>query len=482
MKIARYPVSPAVAYIVSVAFDKGFSIITIPLVAGYLVPADYGRLDVAVSLIEFIGLVMSFGMGETLIRFAGTAEDVDTRRKAGAELVGAALLVAAVLGAGLQIAAPWIASWLTISVGTGALRAALLGATLTALVEMPLVWVRLQGRVDLFLAFTATRSMVQVLLMWLVLKAGLGADGILIANGGVVVVIATLLGAQQLRDTGIALSVIALKRVASYGVPIVGAMLAMFALGSLNRWFMSGTVPDSEIAFFGLAFKLALAAPLLLQPFALWWNPRRIAVLNGPGGLEESARAWGLGFSVLAVSALGVALIGPAFIELMLPKTYAGASFYLPFVVLICFLNELNTLCNVGVYARTTGLAVLAVNCAGAVAAVAGYLMLTGKLGVFGVVASMITGHIVRLALFIYLGREVAPIRYPWLSASAMLALGGAAVCLAPGPSMVVARIAWTILSVALSLVVLVGLGLLRVPAVWLPSSIRRVFYAVGNG
>ena len=43
---------PAVAYIVSVLLDKGFSVLTIPLVATYLPPNRYGQLDVAVSVIE----------------------------------------------------------------------------------------------------------------------------------------------------------------------------------------------------------------------------------------------------------------------------------------------------------------------------------------------------------------------------------------------------------------------------------------------
>jgi O-antigen/teichoic acid export membrane protein len=477
--LAKVP--PPVAYIVSVAFDKGFSIITIPLVAAYLVPRDYGRLDVAVSLIEFTGIVMGFGMGETLIRFASTAGDDDARRRAGAELIGAALIVAVTLGAAIQIAAPAMAQWLAISVDLSALRLGLVAATVSALIEMPLVWLRLEGRAGRFLAFSVLRSLLQVLLLWLVLRAGWGADGILIANGVSVILLAAVLGAMQIHATGIALSVTALRRVGNYGVPIVGAMLAMFALGSLNRWFLSGRVPDAEIAFFGLAFKLALAAPLLLQPFALWWNARRIAALSSPNGLEESAWAWGLGYSVLTISALGVALVGPVFIEIALPKSYAGASIYLPFVVAICFLNELNTLCNAGAYARATGLAVLATNVAGALAAVAGYALLTPVYGVPGAIAAMIAGHVVRLSLFLWLGRELAPIRYPVLPAAIVLAVCVGAIWLAPASTAIAARLAWTSLAVVVVAALQVALGLLRIPLAFLPASLRRPADAVGR-
>ncbi|MFX8453511.1 hypothetical protein ABTL48_21175, partial [Acinetobacter baumannii] len=83
-----------------------------------------------------------------------------------------------------------------------------------------------------------------------------------------------------------------------------------------------------------------LATPLLLQPFLLWWSPRRIAALHRPGGLDESRWAWGLGYSVLVLSALAIALAAPVFIALFLPKSYAGASVFLPLVVVVCALNE----------------------------------------------------------------------------------------------------------------------------------------------
>ncbi|MFK9842411.1 hypothetical protein ACJENN_25500, partial [Escherichia coli] len=91
-----------------------------------------------------------------------------------------------------------------------------------------------------------------------------------------VALIAALLVASQLRSTGIELSWVAARQLGLYGLPLVGSALAMFALGSCNRWFLSGNVPDADIAFLGLASKLALATPLLLQPFLLWWSPRRI--------------------------------------------------------------------------------------------------------------------------------------------------------------------------------------------------------------
>ena len=456
--------APPLAYAASVAVDKGFSIVSIPLLAAYLMPSDYGRLDVAISLIESAGLVMSFGMADTLVRFAGMAHSETERKRCISELLACALLLTFAIGAALQLAAPWLADTFKISISTTALRWGLFGATLTALIELPLMWLRLADRAGLFLAITGVRSAIQVMAMWLVLRAGYGADGILIANGMTILVLSCLLTAWQIAETGLAFSVVALRRIVNYGVPLVLAALAMFALGSCNRLFLSGQVADSEIAFLGLATKLALAAPLLFQPFNLWWGARRFTALGEPDGLEQSAWAWGLGYSMLIVSALGVCMVGPVFIELAFPGHYAEASHYLPFVVLICVLNELNTLCNTGTYARDNGLGVLAANSCGAVVAVAGYAILTPTFGVPGVIGATIAGHLMRLAVFLHTGHALAPIRYPFAAAAAVFMLAATAIAFAPPASQLVARTVWSVLAVAGTCAAISGLRLVVVP------------------
>lgn len=470
----RFRLSPPAAYVASVAVDKGFSIISIPLMAAYLAPSNYGRLDVAVSLIESAGLVMSFGMAETLVRFAGVAEGEAERRRCMSELLAAALLVALTIGTLLQLATPWLAAALKITVSIPALRWGLLGATMTALIEMPLMWLRLRGQAGLFLTIIALRSAIQVVAMWLVLNAGLGADGILVANGVAILILSIGLSVWQIADTGLAFSPEAFRRISHYGVPLVLAALAMFALGSFNRFFLSGRVQDSEIAFLGLATKLALAAPLMFQPFYLWWSPRRFNVLSQPGGLEESAWAWGIGYSMLILSALGVCLAGPVFIDLAFPHNYAKASIYLPFLVLVCVLNELNALCNTGTYARTNGLGVLLANGSGAVVAILGYALFAPSYGVPGVIAATIAGHIVRLVIFLKSGEALAPIRYPFAAAVAVFVLAAALVVLAPPPTELAARVLWSLLAAICTAAAILGLRLVVVPRSLFSSAFWR--------
>ncbi|MEZ5843439.1 MAG: oligosaccharide flippase family protein [Hyphomicrobiaceae bacterium] len=458
----------------SVFFDKGIALLTIPLAAAYMAPAEFGRLDVAVSLIEIVGLVLALGHGECLLRFASTAETDADRHRVAAEFLGSAVVAAVALGLILQLAAPLLVSALSIGVDLSAMRFALAGAAVTALIDMPLMWLRLHQRAGGIFAFSVSRSLIQVATMWLVFALGYGAEGLLVGNAVIAVAIALVLSIVHARNHGIALARRGMARAMSYGSPLVISGLATFAVGSLSRWFLSGSVTDAEIAHMALAIKLGLATSLGLQPFALWWIARRMAVLMEPDGRSRSAELWGCGVAILVAGAAAVALTAPVFIHFVFPPGYHAAIALLPAAVLVCVLNELNTLTNVGSHLRTTGLSVMGVNLAGAVAAVAGYALLIPWLGVLGALVAMMLGHAVRLVLFLYDGHIVAPIPYPAGRAALFAAVAAVLVAAAPSADVVVARIVWSSAAGGLLLVLALALRLVRLPTSYQPAWLAR--------
>jgi O-antigen/teichoic acid export membrane protein len=245
----------------------------------------------------------------------------------------------------------------------------------------------------------------------------------------------------------------------------------MFAIGNCDRWFLSGRVPSAEIAYYGLAAKLALITAVVYQPFLLWWSARRLTILWEENGPAKLARAWGQGIGVLAISALIVALAAPSFVHAVFPDSYRRAIDYLPLLVLISVLNELCSLSNTGVYATSHGFRVLTVNGAGAAAAIAGYGLLIPSQGVMGAIEATMLAHLVRLALFLWLGREIAPVPYPWGRAAVAACFVMGAVVLAPPASALLLRSFWLAGSGFLLGMALIAMSLVSLP----PFLARRV-------
>jgi O-antigen/teichoic acid export membrane protein len=436
--------TPAAAYILATLIDKGFSFITIPVMTHFMAPSAFGSLDVAVSFVEFAGLLATLGLAETLLRFASATASASERRVCAAETLGLSLLLAGALGAFLQALLPLALAIAPVGIDMWALRIAVAGASATALIEVPLMWLRLNQRAHGFLAFVCVRASLQAMAVCGVLLAGYGPAGILVANGVVALIFAGALLVFLLREVGVAVTGRAMRRQLAYGVPILLGLLAMFALGNCDRWFLASVVPPAEIAFYGLAAKLALATALVFQPFLMWWSARRLSLLAEENGPERVAEAWGLGVAVLLCGALGVGLAAPVFVVFGLPAAYAPALQWLPFLVMLSVLNEFNSLSNTGCYAYPNGMRVLAVNAGAAACAFAGYALLVPRFGIAGAIAATYLAQTLRLGLFLYAGRKAAPVRYRWGGTAAGIAIVLAAMHFAPPPEDLVRSVLWS--------------------------------------
>lgn len=453
----------AVIYAISVFAEKAVSLIMLPITAAFVLPAAYGAYDVAVSVIEFLTVIMAMAIGPTVIRFASTAQSEHESTEATAELFGTSLFAAAVAAVPLMIMTPYAVEALGVEVHHTAFRILTAAVITQVCVEVPLVWIRLKDRARQFLVLVLGRTLAQSILMTSVLVMGYGVPGIMASNGIVLFGFSAVLLYFQARDTGLKISKRAALRIVTYGLPIVGSALAMFALGNLNRFVLPGIVSTETIAHFGLASRLAIIVWLLLYPFELWWQPKRIAALKEPGGLDLSARMWGLGFGLLLFSSLGLSLFGPVLIVAILPAGYAGAVGYIQPLILAQIAHHTVNLTNVGTYARNNGYAILTIDVLGGLIAVTGYLTLAPNFGIPGIIAAMIAGNLVRFALHLRIGNRLAPIRYPWFGAATSLVVMLLLVTIAPAADQMILRTAYTALAAGILIIAMVGSGLIQV-------------------
>lgn len=450
-------------YVASIALTKGFSLIAIPLIANFIHPSDYGRLDVAASFIEFLGLVFAMGLADTLIRFTSLENEPGKRNTVASEIIGTAIVLAVILGLLVQFFVPAFLNSLPIPFEEGAIRAGFMAATLSGLIALPLAWVRLKDKPVLFLIYTGTRGLLQAATTIGVAWAGYGVEAILYTNAIVDILISAVILGLMIHETGVSFKAAAFKRTLRYGLPLVGGALAMFVMGALDRWFLAGVVPTYDLAHYAVATKLALAAPLLMQPFGLWWYAKRLRILEEPDGLQRSANIIGMGFTVLLVSAAAISLAGPLFIHWTMPDDYMQAAKYLPWLIGITVLNESNSLLNVGVYRKQHAFLVLLINGICAVIALIGYWFFVPNYGIVGAIGVTMLAQSVRLILFVTIGHHSAPIPYPFLRTGILAIIAAFIVWVAPSVFSSLALISWAIAGISGLSAIAIMFGLLKV-------------------
>lgn len=472
--------SQTILYGVSIALMKGVSLLMLPFIAHHLPAVAFGRLEVLSSLAVVGSILVGMGLEDTLYRFAGHAKDEEERRRHAASIFGLTLLIGAFAGLLGWFAAPRITEWMPGDATVYEVRLVLSVLALEGCLAIPLGWLRMRERAVAFFVATTGRALLQALLVLIFLINGGGVDGVL--EAGLIAALAqgVFLGSLQARDTGIDLSLgwgrargqgsgqpqgLPLQ-IFSYSLPIVGSGLLAFALTGLDRWVLAQQAGMVAVAQYGVAAKFALAAVLLLQPFGMWWHPRRIQVLNGVDGPAQAARFIALGLTLTLTITVLVGLASPLMITWLMPVEYAPAGLLAMGLVLAMAAKEGAELLNIGCFNGHSTRAQFLINLAGTLVGVAAMLILVRWWGVWGVVWAMVAAHATRLVLFFRVSQRLMPLPYPTPRLLILAAAGGVWLLVGLQVEGMGAQLALTSVAVGGMLALAVRLGLFPLPSV----------------
>jgi len=455
-----------IAYVLALILSKAAGFVMLPLVTSSLSVADYARLEVLASVADVAGMICGLGLADAFFRL-GTGGDSQCRERRRAELLGCAVLAAALLLAlgqgGLSLADAW--GFET----TPAMRFLAVSVALTAAIELPLGWLRSEGRAWRYATIFMLRTLLQCGLGAALLLQGFGVDGLFAGAAIADLAASILLIILQVRASGLRWPRELLLPALRYGGPLALGGIAGFALGSLDRWFLVAAVPAIELAQYGLAVKFGALVVVAMQPFGLWWYPRRLAVLDQTDGAAQSACAVGVGLTLLWCGAACVAVASPLVMRVLLPIDYLGARDWVPYLAICFALHETASLVNVGSYRGTTGLKPMMVNWVGAGAALIGYAVAIPYMGAAGAILATVIAHGLRVILFMAIGRKTAPLAYPWrgpaLAVGALLAV----IALKPADSSLAQDLGW-----CAGVILPLSVVLLRAALPFLPSRIIR--------
>ncbi len=413
-----------IAYVLALVLSKAAGFIMLPLVTSALSVSDYARLEVLASVADVASMICGLGLADAFFRFATSGADADRGRRCG-ELLGCAILVAALLlalGQGGLSVLTWFGGE-----ASPAMRFLAFSVALTAAIELPLGWLRSAGMAWRYATVFLLRTLLQCGVGAALLMNGYGVDGMFAGAAVADLAAAAILLAMQIRAIGLRWPAASLAQALRYGGPLALGGIAGFALGSLDRWFLVTSVPAIELAHYGLAVKFGALVVVVMQPFGLWWYPRRLGVLDRVDGVATTERTVGLGLTLLWTGAACVAAAAPLAMRMLLPEDYLGARSWVPWLALCFALHETASMVNVGSYRGRSGARPMLVNWAGAGVALIGYAILIPLIGAAGAILATAIAHAIRVVLFLRLGGVSASISYPWrgaaLAACALIAM-----------------------------------------------------------
>jgi len=205
----------------------------------------------------------------------------------------------------------------------------------------------------------------------------------------------------------------------------VASGLVAFALNGMDRWILAENASLAEVAEFGIAAKFALAMVLLMQPFGMWWSPRRFEVLHHQNGEQKVAEIIAIGCAIALLITVTVGLISPPLINWLLPESYHQASQYVVAITIVMLLKELVELFNIGCFNGKTTSSQLIINVISALIGISAMLWLTPQYQVWGIIFSLLFAQLIRLVLFYRVSQHFLPLKYPIYSLLILTILSG---------------------------------------------------------
>ncbi|AZZ92825.1 lipopolysaccharide biosynthesis protein [Hahella sp. KA22] len=411
----------AVYYGLGLVLMKGVSFVMLPVITHYLSPHEYGRLDVLLTLMNLLGLVIGLGVVDAMYRFAGMASSEQQRRKVIGSAYFLSCLAGVVVFAALRPATSWLNQWLPASYSDQELSLCLAALALSGFISVPLAWMRMQDRAEWFFCFSVGKACLHAALVYVLLRRGMRLEAVL--WGALASNAALALAALAVQSRHIAPSAAATlaRPLLKYGLPLVGGGLCIFLTQGAERWLLAGLGGAEDLAVYGVAAQFALVVALAIEPYTLWWFPRRFTVLGRADGVALNAHYAAAGAMMALSVAIGAGCVGPWALRWLLPPEYDMAAQLLPWLALAMGLKQCSHLMNVGCYVETNTRLPTALNVLVAVVAVPAYALAAAHSGVFGVVYAAVLIYALRFAVFVCASQRRLRLNYPWRDLSIVL-------------------------------------------------------------
>ncbi len=441
------------------------ALVTLPLYTRKLSPADLGVAETVLTFIILGSIVLRGGLAEALIRLWFTDEDPETRRRMARTAIGTVAAVTTLVAiVALPFAAP-LADVLCNRRDAGIGRLAILGLWSFTNLETSYALLRVEERRGAFLRASMANVVLTVgLTVTLVVILDQGAYGYLAGNYAASAVVLLGIWATEGRRIGARGGGYPLRPMLRYGLPIVPAEAAVFALNVVDRAYLLRSESAAAAGLFALAVKLATVVIVAVRAFGLAWPPLAYSVSDDDEarGLYAAVTTWYV--AVIGLVVLALALLSRWIVDLLAAPQFAEAHEALGWVALGWGLYGLALLLvTVAGRARITTRSAPAAF-GGLAANVVALLVLVPPLGIAGAGIALCVAYVVTLAVLHLLTRGLFHVPFEWgRLVQATVVLGVAALVgeLAL-PTSGIAGLASRIALIALVPVVLVLTGFLR--------------------
>ena len=329
---------------------KLIGFLLIPLYTRFLTPEDYGVMALVSMYTQALFVLMNLGQSVTLFRFYYERDNEEHRERVVAAALWIVLLFAIPIASLPLGFSSRISTWLTgtpawwalIAIGTGTVLAKIL-------LRMPFSIMRAGDQSKRYASWSLLRNGLATLLAVLFVAAfHLGATGVILSQFVGEIVMCILLTGTTLRMLHAGFRWADIKEQLVFGLPLVPAGIAAFALDLTDRWFLRTWHTVEDVGIYSLGYRFGEIVTFVVTAFQLSWPQFLFSHRKEPDAPQLYAHMTNYYLAVLLLLWLGLAVFASELITIMAPASYAAASAVVPVVAAAMCLDGVTFMVNIG--------------------------------------------------------------------------------------------------------------------------------------
>lgn len=407
-------------------------LILLPLYLHYLTPEDYGKKEIVSLVIDFMGIVLSMGIGSAMGRFYYEfSEENDQNLVVSTIIISFAVISLPIIFAIGCFSEPIAGVVIDSGDDNYLILMALASLWLNSLYGMACTYLRIKEKSILYITISISKLAVQLSLnVIFIVIMGWGIYGIFASTLISATMFAIGLVLPLLVRIGFGYSYALFRRILAFGAPMVISQLMASIVNMSDRYFVKAYVSLASAGIYTLGYRLGNSINNFVQsPFQQIWNPRRFAIHK----LEDARAVYSkmLTYYCIVQGLVAVPLVVCARDLLLIigKPTYLSAADIAPIICVAYVFSGIRNHLNTGILITKTTGALAKINAANAALNILLNFLLIPKYGMYGAAWATLICMTFQTVVTGYFGNRLYHIaweykRMLWLLLSGALACG----------------------------------------------------------
>ncbi len=317
--------------------NRVIGFLMIPIYTRYLLPSEYGILELVSLTTEFLGMILSLRISHAMYRFYFEYEKEGDRQ----EVISTAILSFGGIGiVGVLIACLVSGHLAEIILDSEAYGYYFIISFSTlwfnTIVLMGYDYLRIEKRSTLFILLSSGRLAVTLSLnIYFIVWLKMGVAGILFGNLVSAILMTCVLVVPLLMKTGFGISYQKLKEMMGFALPLIPGGLANFVVLVSDRYILKAFGSLTDTGLYSLSYKFGTIPHVLITvPFFQIWSVRRFELFKEEGSEDILGRIITYFLFIITFVGLGISVLIKDTIEIMADPNFWDAYKYIPILIL----------------------------------------------------------------------------------------------------------------------------------------------------